>query len=125
MHSSVRNPWMMLPYGRALLQTYHFTTPFILSNDIMLCRNNGPGSVISGMRWIKRCTIISKNAGGRYISSSHSMAMISTSSFVRRFKLIDFQETMSKTWKESISLSRTCLSIIPLSATGSICFIIT
>jgi hypothetical protein len=68
---------------------------------------------------------MSKNAGGRHISSSHSIAMISSPSFARRIKLIDFQETMSKTWQSSISVSQTCLSIIPLSATRSICVIIT
>jgi hypothetical protein len=105
MHSSIRNPWTMLPSGRALLGTYPFTTPFILSNNIMLCRHNGPRLVIEGTRWIKRCTIMSKNAGGRYISSSHSMAMISSSSFARRFKLIHFWETTSKTWQRSTSVS--------------------
>src|ERR1041384_523010 len=86
----------MLPSGRYMLRTNPLMTPFILLNGIMLCRYDGPRSMMSSTMWTHRCTMMSKNAGGKYISSSHSMTTISSCSLVSCFELIDFQEITSK-----------------------------
>jgi hypothetical protein len=69
--------------------------------------------------------MMSKNAGGMYISSSFMIVTISSCSLPSFFMLIDFQVMTSKKWQSPVSVWRTCGSIIPWIAIGSICIIMT
>jgi hypothetical protein len=75
---------------------YALMIPFILYNAIMLCKNAGLRFSISSTIWTSRWTMMSKNAGGKYISSSFMMVSISSYSLPSFFMLIDFRVMKSK-----------------------------
>jgi hypothetical protein len=104
MHSSMRKPWAMLQSGQALLHTYPLVTTFILSHDIILCRNVGPRWMIASTIWTNRWTVMFKNVGGKYISSSHRITTISSCSFENSVHLIDFWETVLKKLQRYVSV---------------------
>jgi len=75
----------MQPSDQFRFLTYPFNMFIYHSNEYIHLKKIEPQSLISLIKWTIRCIMISKNEGGKYISSWHS---VTTTSFCNSFSFI-------------------------------------